>query len=181
MLRSRDIVPGCRANPGHPPAWGVRVMFLQGRVKMVRLLLLGALCVCALPAVAAEEATFIGSKACGECHEGEYSRFQTYSKKAKSWHSVSVMASKLTPEELRGCYTCHTTGHGKGGFVDVDKTPHLADVGCETCHGPGGRHAESGDPADIRRTPRMEDCVTCHNSTRVKAFNFKPLIASGAH
>lgn len=125
---------------------------------------------------------YMGSAACGDCHEEEYGRFQEYSKKARSWRSVEIMAPKLTPDELQECYACHTTGYGRGGFVDYASTPHLADVGCETCHGPGAAHAaEGGDPDLIRRGPSQEDCRTCHNDSRVKAFNFKPLIHSGAH
>lgn len=87
---------------------------------------------------------YVGSDACGDCHEEEYGRFQEYSKKARSWRSVEIMAPKLTPDELRECYACHTTGYGRGGFVDYASTPHLADVGCETCHGPGAAHAAEG-------------------------------------
>ena len=162
-------------------------MITQGNIRcnrMGRFFLLCALALCALPAmtsVAAGDAPYVGSKACGECHEGEYARFQESSKKAKSWRSIAVMAPKLGASEVRGCYACHTTGYGKGGFASIESTPHLADVGCETCHGPGARHAESNDTADIRRTPLVKDCEVCHDSARVKAFDFKPLVASGAH
>lgn len=124
---------------------------------------------------------YVGSEACSECHSVEFERFVTYSKKAKSWHSIEIMASDLTKEEQESCYACHTTGYGKGGFKSIQETPALADVGCETCHGPGGDHAASGDTASIKRTPEIKDCETCHNAERVEDFNFKPLIFSGAH
>jgi len=132
-------------------------------------------------AVEAQTREYAGSKACAECHEGEYERFAKYSKKAHSWKSVSVMASDLKPHELEGCYECHTTGYKKGGFVNFESTPHLADVGCETCHGPGAEHAETGDPESIVRRPELATCESCHNASRVGAFKFKPLIHSGAH
>lgn len=141
--------------------------------------LLFVLLLCA-PAAAAD-GPYVGSKQCASCHQEQYDTFQKYSKKARSRQSVSLMAPKLTDEELRGCYACHTTGYGKGGFTDYQSTPQFADVGCETCHGPGAAHAENGDPAAIRRSPAREDCLVCHNESRVKAFNFKPLIHSGAH
>lgn len=124
---------------------------------------------------------YVGSKACADCHEEEYQKFQKHSKKAKSWESIEIMSSDLKDEEERQCYECHTTGYGKGGFVSIEETPHLSDVGCETCHGPGAEHADMGDPEYITRTPEVKDCETCHNSSRVEDFNFKPLIYSGAH
>lgn len=129
------------------------------------------------------ENLFVGIKACQDCHEEQYENFTKYSKKAHSDKSVKIMAPDLTNDELKQCYTCHTTGYGQpGGFVSYEQTPHLGIVGCETCHGPGHDHVESGGDADlIQRTMTMEDCETCHNAERVQAFNFKPLIYSGAH
>lgn len=131
--------------------------------------------------IAAEGQVFIGSDKCAQCHEKEYTTFQQHSKKAHSWKSVAVMAPKLTPEELQGCYVCHTTGYAQGGFVDYATSPHLADVGCETCHGAGGAHAESGDPAQITRKPDAKTCQTCHDAKRIRSFKRDPLMYSGAH
>ena len=131
---------------------------------------------------AAEEVSYVGSKACSQCHEKQYESFSKYSKKAHSWQSVAIMKPKLKEQELRQCYECHTTGYGKkGGFVSQETTPELADVGCETCHGPGGEHAASGEPKQIRRRPSVESCTVCHNAQRVEDFRFKPLLFSGAH
>lgn len=127
------------------------------------------------------EKIFVGSANCASCHEEEFASFKTHSKKAKSWNSVQIMATKLTEAELKECYTCHTTGYGQGGFVSYETTPQFADVGCETCHGPGSLHAETGDPATIIKLPTKESCMTCHNEQRVKAFHFKPLRFGGAH
>lgn len=130
----------------------------------------------------AQEAMFIGSRQCSECHEEQYENYEKYSKKARSWEGVKIMLSDLKKEEAEKCYECHTTGYGKpGGFVSYETTPEMADVGCETCHGPGSLHAEDGDIELILRTPAIEDCQTCHNKERVGDFNFKPLLFSGAH
>ncbi|MEG2172964.1 MAG: cytochrome c family protein [Desulfovibrionaceae bacterium] len=135
-----------------------------------------------LPAASAatKQQAYVGSAACGQCHEAEYTTFQKQSKKAKSWIHVAMMAPKLTPEELRECYACHTTGYNKGGFVDYNTSPHLADVGCETCHGAGAAHAENGDPSLIQRKPSAETCQSCH-AKRIRSFKRAPLMYSGAH
>ncbi|RQD63902.1 cytochrome c family protein [Desulfonatronovibrio magnus] len=125
---------------------------------------------------------YVGSETCGSCHYYEYDNFIAYSHKANSWDSISVMAPKLTEEELRECYGCHTTGYNQGGFISYEATPELSDVGCETCHGPGREHVDTGGyPGAIERLPIIEDCLTCHTEERNEAFGFRPLIYSGAH
>ncbi|MDD3684667.1 cytochrome c family protein [Desulfovibrio desulfuricans] len=125
--------------------------------------------------------TYIGSKNCAPCHEEQYNSFIKHSKKAHSWNSVAIMKPKLKEHELQKCYECHTTGYNKGGFKSIETTPELADVGCETCHGPGSEHAENQDPQSISRKPAVETCTACHNPERIQDFKFKPLIFSGAH
>jgi hypothetical protein len=135
------------------------------------------------PFSAVAENSYVGTAACKDCHEEQHENFTKYAKKAHSEKSIKIMASDLTQAELAECYGCHTTGYGKpGGFVSYEETPHLADAGCEVCHGPGAEHVESGGDAElIKGKLTMEDCETCHNQSRVKAFNFKPLLYGGAH
>ena len=128
------------------------------------------------------EATFTGTESCKECHEDEYENFKAFAKKATSYESIKKMQKGLTSQELKQCFSCHTTGYGQpGGFVSIVKTPHLADAGCEVCHGPGSNHVESEDPDDLIAELDAESCKTCHNSSRVEAFNFKPMLYGGAH
>ncbi|MEF2231343.1 MAG: cytochrome c family protein [Pseudodesulfovibrio sp.] len=126
---------------------------------------------------------YVGSEACSECHDKEYDNYKKFSKKAHSGDSVRLMSGDLTKEELEECYHCHVTGFGKpGGFVSFDETPAMADAGCETCHGPGFDHVESGGDTDlIKGKLELSDCETCHNPERVAAFDFKPLMFGGAH
>lgn len=129
-----------------------------------------------------DSATYVGSEACADCHEVEYGNYKKFSKKAHSSQSVKIMASDLDAEEVKECFACHATGYGKpGGFVSFEQTPHLANAGCEVCHGPGSLHAEDGDPDLIKRKMTIEECEICHNSERVNNFNYKPLIFGGAH
>lgn len=146
------------------------------------LILLTGLCFLFTPTVSARDVGYVGAKVCAGCHEEQYERFMAYSKKADSFSHIKKMEKKLTAREYKDCFHCHTTGYGeKGGFVSEDQTPDMKNPGCEVCHGPGSRHAESQDPDDIVRQMSLEDCRVCHNSQRVEAFGFKPLLYGGAH
>jgi hypothetical protein len=137
------------------------------------------------PALGSEQqrvVTYVGSLACKECHPEEYANFTTYAKKSTSFQSIEKQMKHLTPDEIKRCYPCHTTGYGKpGGFVSPEATPHLKNAGCEVCHGPGAEHVRTGDPAAIIGNLSKKDCEVCHISERVKAFKYKPLIHGGAH
>ncbi len=125
---------------------------------------------------------YVGSEVCKGCHESQYNNFTKFCRKSHSFSSIKKMEKKLTPEEYRGCFQCHTTGYGQeGGFISEEKTPELKNAGCEVCHGPGSLHAESEDPDDIITQMDMESCLSCHNEERVSEFNFKPQLFGGAH
>lgn len=133
-------------------------------------------------ALLAAEKSYVGSETCSECHPEEYARFMKYSRKAHSFESIKKMEKKLTPEEYKGCFDCHTTGYGqKDGFISEEETPALKNAGCEVCHGPGSLHAESGDPEDIITEMDRDNCMVCHSQERVSEFKFKPLLFGGAH
>lgn len=130
----------------------------------------------------AEEKKYVGAEACKACHEKEYSNYLNFAKKVKSFESIKKMEKKLSPEEYRACFECHTTGYGKpGGFESEEKTPGLKNAGCEVCHGPGSLHIDGGDPERIIRDVTLENCNTCHSKDRIEAFDFKPLLFGGAH
>jgi hypothetical protein len=138
-----------------------------------------------LPGPVQAASTYVGTATCAGCHDKEYTNFSKYAKKAHSDRSIKIMAKKLSPEELKECYACHTTGYGQpGGFVSFEKTPDLAHAGCEVCHGPGSAHVDAAGKKDlIKGKGRMnvKECEKCHNSERVSNFRFKPMLFGGAH
>ena len=140
-------------------------------------------------ATEAQEFEYIGSKKCKKCHLKQY----------KSWEATSMATTyeKLKPGEAAEaktaagldpaadyttdatCVGCHVTGMGKpGGFVDIETTPELANVGCETCHGAGGGYTQDGYMTlDNKEYVKAEivaqgmvdpvgeaQCTGCHNS-----------------
>ncbi len=124
---------------------------------------------------------YVGTESCKFCHQKQYENFTKYSRMSHSFVAVEKMKNKITPEELKGCYECHTTGYGKkGGFVSVDKTPHLKHTGCEVCHGPGKRHVETKKREHIIGKLTTKTCEPCHTEERIKAFRFRPLLR-GVH
>ena len=84
-----------------------------------------------------EGQTYTGAKECAACH------FKQFMSWKKDKHSKSF---QLLPEEYQPnaeCVKCHSTGLGEEtGFKDLESTPNLAGTTCESCHGPGSKHAE---------------------------------------
>jgi hypothetical protein len=136
--------------------------------------------------------TFVGSKACEECHKEEYRIWKEGQNGHAPGHAKAFATLKKPPKRSSiprqhdpECISCHVVGWNpqkyfpyKSGFVSEEKTPHLKDVGCESCHGPGSAHvaAENGDEkvdeAELGRRRvevrlLLEDaepfCVTCHD------------------
>lgn len=162
-----------------------RMQVIAGRITLL-LAIAASLAAGLSPVPAAGQADspayYAGSEACRPCHEKEYASFLQYAKKSDSYRSIERLEKGLSEEDLRKCYGCHTTGYGRpGGFVSVEETPELKNAGCEVCHGPGGKHVQTGNPADIKGKLTREDCEACHTSERVRAFRYRPLIHGGGH
>lgn len=104
----------------------------------------------------AENLAFTGSKTCKRCHEYEYDKWSTKAH-ANAFASLKAVGSEYDPE----CVICHVVGmEYESGFITEDKTPHLKDVGCENCHGPGSEHTRTfGQTATTQ--PQMA-CLDCH-------------------
>lgn len=71
-------------------------------------------------------------------------------------------------EKMWVCGRCHFTGFGSGGAHDGD--PAVAGsrmemaIGCEACHGPGGRHVETLNKEDIVLDASPRVCGGCHTT-----------------
>ncbi|MHC4471516.1 MAG: multiheme c-type cytochrome [Planctomycetota bacterium] len=123
-----------------------------------------------------EGAKYKGSKACKLCHDKEHegSGFNPWTAWQEMKHAKAI--ESLTAEQIasgkdhkgRACVQCHTTGYGKGGFESKEKTPKLANVGCESCHGPGSLHITTmvmaeDEKVDDMKISKSVGCVQCHN------------------
>jgi hypothetical protein len=100
---------------------------------------------------------YLGSKSCRVCHEEQYQKYLTF-KHSHAWKTLVDAGSDADRE----CVVCHTVGlKYQGGFVSVQKTPQLRNVGCEECHGPGSKHTESLGKVKTE-VPKPDNCTVCH-------------------
>jgi hypothetical protein len=91
---------------------------------------------------------YIGSEQCQGCHAGAYRVWEQTVEKHGDKYSHSKAYQKLVDAKRPAnrqfdpeCVVCHTVGFGyQTGFYDAVKTKELLNVGCESCHGPGGGH-----------------------------------------
>jgi hypothetical protein len=99
---------------------------------------------------------YTGSKSCKDCHKYEYDKWSTKSH-AHAYATLEREGSEADPE----CVGCHVVGlKYEGGFVSLQETGDLKDVGCEVCHGPGSEHIKTLGKAAT--TEPKKDCVECH-------------------
>jgi hypothetical protein len=90
------------------------------------------------------------------------------------------------------CVSCHVVGWHPtkffpydAGYWSQDKTPHLINVGCEDCHGPGEKHAavelngSEGLRTKLRKAmiatkaeAKKQQCTSCHDLDNSPDFNF---------
>ena len=132
---------------------------------------------------------FAGSKSCRKCHIKEQ-RSWADTKMANAFEILkpgeraeAKQAAGLDPQmdytKDAECVSCHVTGYGEpGGFVDIETTPDLAGVGCESCHGAGGTYIQDeymslknkeykrADIVAVGMTDQItaETCAGCHNN-----------------
>ena len=89
---------------------------------------------------------FVGSKKCESCHEKSYDIW----KKSGHAHAYETLAKLDPPRNFDPeCVSCHVVGWHPtkffpytSGYESPEKTPHLINVGCEDCHGPGEKHCD---------------------------------------
>jgi len=108
---------------------------------------------------------YTGSASCKVCHAYAYEKWSE-KKHADAYATLEKVGSAYDPE----CVVCHSVGmRYESGFGTPEKTPHLKDVGCENCHGPGSEHIETVGEKRTRE-PRSE-CVDCHTPDNSADYN----------
>ena len=111
---------------------------------------------------------YIGSQACQECHQKEFSQW-SHSSHATAFNTLRTVGREYYPE----CVTCHVTGLGyeSGYEIGNPEREHLVDVGCETCHGPGKLHTYTPLKENIRGQVPEKVCLECHTPEHSPGFD----------
>lgn len=110
---------------------------------------------------------FMGNEVCARCHEKQAQQWSG-TPHSRAWRTLVERKKDATPD----CVPCHVVGYGKpGGFVTIDVTPHMINVGCENCHGMGTDH-NSGIGATQHRSVQESTCRGCHDAISSPEFDF---------
>lgn len=86
--------------------------------------------------------SYVGNDACKVCHPAEWEQYQQ-TRHSHAYKALSEVAKRPSGRQYDAeCIVCHTVGfEHPTGYENAEKTPHLKNVGCENCHGPGSGHA----------------------------------------
>ncbi len=114
------------------------------------------------PVFLQEEAAYVGSSTCIDCHEGmNKSHIEVWKKSPMAQKAFSLIENE---KDQSKCMSCHATGY------DAEKKSYAEkNVGCEACHGPGEKYAEMMSGANaveggkIARENARKSCFRCHN------------------
>ena len=140
---------------------------------------------------------FAGSEACGDCHRHAY---EVWKDSAHATALDTLAEQKPRRDGDPECLSCHVVGWApqrfepfEGGFAGVKATPHLAQQGCENCHGPAAAHT-AVERGDVRATvverdrlrqelvlslatpdgrqKAINNCLECHDLDNSPKFDF---------
>ncbi|MDT8338118.1 MAG: cytochrome c family protein [Sulfurimonas sp.] len=134
-------------------------------------------------AISSGEYNYVGNSKCRLCHRN----FFIGRKKDPHDHAMESLIA-LGEEKNSHCLMCHSTGHGMpSGFVDMEKTPRLANVQCEGCHGPGNVHIALAKDKSRNETKKFTGggflaggdnpeivrklCTSCHTSRWNRSYH----------
>lgn len=122
------------------------------------------------PEPAAEGAPrYVGSERCATCHAAAHTWWRGHA------HGRAYATLEQRDKNFNlSCVGCHVTGYLEPGGSTVTHVGPLADVGCESCHGPGSMHASrpTAAPVNVVRAPEERTCRGCHNPEHSDRFDF---------
>lgn len=149
-----------------------------------------------------EPANYVGSKACGICHNkaetGKQLDIWKASPHAKAFETLGSAKAKEVgarlgiddPQKSPKCLKCHATAYNFTETVATEKIKPEEGVSCESCHGPGKKYMPKSVMEDRQKAiaagmvyPATQSCKLCHNeeSPTYKPFEEKTFVEKIAH
>lgn len=126
----------------------IDISFIKKTAPLAFLVYLSLFFICVDPLLASQK--YVGPEGC-KCHRSEIMDWEG-SKHAKAFDLLLPNNRRVAKKRVglnpstdysrdAKCIKCHVVGYmATDGFKDIDTTPMLAGVGCESCHGPGGKY-----------------------------------------
>lgn len=126
--------------------------------------------------------TYVGTQSCTQCHPGA----------VKIWKDTGHARAFATLVDFQAdadpnCISCHTVGFGTttGYRRNAGGASPFINVGCESCHGPGGEHVKTrtfgGDTNLHFRPVGAGDCQKCHHGEFSRPFDYTTFWPDIAH
>jgi hypothetical protein len=131
------------------------------------------------------QASYVGVEVCKNCHQEALSVWHNavFSGKSldeqgqeitrsvghsKAWRTLVAVHKDAD----RSCIGCHSVGFMEsGGYCKTSEVGPLKDVQCESCHGPGSLHVQSGgDKRFIQRKVSEDTCRSCHHVPHIESY-----------
>ncbi|HET9328436.1 MAG TPA: multiheme c-type cytochrome [Candidatus Eisenbacteria bacterium] len=120
---------------------------------------------------------YVGAERCATCHQPQFAQWEG-TPHARAYKTLLDQHRQFQPR----CVSCHVVGYGATrGFRMGTGDETLANVQCESCHGPGGRHVEAPAAANIQRAVPERVCVECHDMEHSSRFVYSDRLPRVTH
>ena len=121
--------------------------------------------------------SYVGAAACMSCHPAESAQWRTTAH-ATAFRTLLDRHRNYQPR----CVVCHVVGFGTPtGYRLGAADERLANVQCETCHGPGGAHIASPAKGNIQGKVPEPVCLSCHDEEHSDSFVYGELLPLVSH
>jgi hypothetical protein len=117
--------------------------------------------------------SYAGTQSCAQCHPSA-AKVWRESGHARAFAALAAFQADADPN----CIACHTVGFGTptGYRRAAGAESPFIDVGCESCHGPGGEHVKqrsAGGEVNVHFRPvGAGDCQKCHHGEFSRPFDY---------
>ena len=123
------------------------------------------------------EGGYVGVRVCATCHAAETAQWSTTGH-ASAYKTLLDAHRNYQPR----CVACHVVGYGTPrGFHLGSAANDLANVQCESCHGPGEEHVRAPTAANIQGKVPARVCLECHTPDHSEAFVYESRLPLVAH